>query len=93
MRRTGTESSLFYNQLKKNGIQHSFEDLYQKLNKLWDEYDIPYNKRRKVLLVEIEMVSPIMCDVLPSNYSEEGFQVDDGSQGRFYVFFKDKNVD
>ena len=63
---------IFYDQLKKNGMEHSFKDLYQKLNYLWDEYGIPYNKRKKLLLVEIEMVSLLMCDVLPSNYSEQG---------------------
>ena len=87
------ESSLFYNQLKKNGMEHSFKDLYQKLNYLWDEYGIPYNKRKKLLLVEIEMVSLLMCDVLPSNYSEQSIWVNDESQGKFYTFFKDKNVD
>ena len=87
------ESSLFYNQLKKNGIEHSFKDLYQKSNYLWGKYGIPYNKRKKLLLVEIEMVSLLMCDVLPSNYSEQGIWVDDESQGKFYTFFKDKNVD
>ena len=51
------ESSLFYNQLKKNDMEHSFKDLYQKLNYIWDEYGIPYNKRKKLLLVEIEMVT------------------------------------
>ena len=89
----GAESSLFYNQLKKNGMEHSFKDLYQKLNYLWDKYGIPYNKRKKLLLVEIEMVSLIMCDVLPSNYSEQGIWVDDDSKGKFYTLFKDKNVD
>ena len=39
------------------------------------------------------MVSLLMCDVLPSNYSEQGIWVDDESQDKFYTFFKDKNVD
>ena len=84
---------MFFNQLKRNGMEHSFKDLYQKLNQLWDEYGIPYQKRRKLLLVEIEMVSLIMCDVLPSNYREQGIWVDDTSQGQYYLFFKDENVD
>ena len=87
------EASLFYNQLKRNGMEHSFQELFEKLNYLWDEYGIPYNKRRKLLLVEIEMVSLIMCDVLPCNYSEQGIWVDDESQGRYYNFFKDKDVE
>ena len=58
-----------------------------------DEYGVPCNKRKKLLLVEIEMVSLLMCDVLPSNYSEQGIWVDDESQGKFYTFFKDKNID
>ena len=74
-------------------MEHSFKDLYQKLNYLWDENGIPYNKRKKLLLVEIEIVFLLMCDVLPSNYSEQGIWVDDESQGKFYTFFKDKNVD
>ena len=62
-------------------MEHSFQELFDKLNYLWDEYDIPYNKRRKLLLVKIEMVSLIMCDVLPCNYSEQGNWIDDESQG------------
>ena len=60
----------------------------------WDEYGIPYNKRKKLLLVEIEMISLLICDVLPCNYySEQGIWVGDKSQGTYYNFFKDKNVD
>ena len=75
------EALLFYNQLKKNGIEHSSHELFEKSNYLWDEYCIPYNKRRKLQLVEVEMVSLIMCDVLPCNYLEQGFWVDDENQG------------
>ena len=53
-------------------MEYSFKDLYQKLNYLLDEYGIPYNKRKEMLLVEIEMVSLLMCDIPPSNYSEHG---------------------
>ena len=60
---------------------------------MWDQYGIPYNKRRKLLLVELEMVSLLMCDVLPSNYSEQGIWVNDTSQGKYYNYFKDKDVD
>ena len=81
---------MFYNQLKKNGIEHSFQELFEKLNYLWDEYDIPYNKRRKLLLVEIGMVSLIIYDVLPCTYSEQGILVDDESQGQYYNFFRTK---
>ena len=73
-------------------MEHSFQELFEKLNYLWDEYGIPYNKRRKLLLVEIEMVSLIMCDVLPCNYSEQGIWVDDESQGQYYNFLKDKDA-
>ena len=34
-----------------------------------------------------------MCDVLPCNYSEQGIWVDDESQGQYYNFFKDKDVE
>ena len=74
-------------------MDHSFKQLYEELHLIWDEYGIPYNKRKKLLLVEIEMVSLLMCDVLPSNYGEQGIWVDDESQGQYYQFFKDKNVD
>ena len=87
------EKSMFFHQLKLHGMDHSFKKLYEELNTMWDEYGIPYNKRKKLLLVEIEMVSLLMCDVLPSNYSEQGIWVNDESQGQYYQFFKDKNVD
>ena len=61
---------------------------------MWDEYGIPYSKRKRLLLVEIEMVSLlIMCDVLPYNYSEQGIWVNDKSQGQYYNFFRNKDFD
>ena len=39
------------------------------------------------------MVSLIICDVLPCNYSEQGIWVDDESQGQYYNFFKDKDIE
>ena len=37
---------------------------------MWDTHDIPYNKRYNLLLVDIEMVSLLMCGILPYNYSK-----------------------
>ena len=71
-------------------MDQSFKQLYEELNDMWDQYGIPYNKRKKLLLVEIKMISLLMCDVLPSNYSEQGIWVDDESQGQYYQFFKDE---
>ena len=87
------ENSMFFHQLKLHGMDHSFKQLFEDLHLIWDEYGIPYSKRKKLLLVEIEMVSLLMCDVLPSNYGEQGIWVGDESQGQYYQFFKDKNVD
>ena len=39
------------------------------------------------------MVSLLMCDVLPYNYSEQGIWVNDKSQGQYYNFFLNKDVD
>ena len=49
--------------------------------------------RKKLILVEIEKISLLICDVLPCNYSEQGIWVGDKSQGTYYHFFQDKNVD
>ena len=87
------EKSMFFQQLKEHGMVQSFKKLYEELHIVWDEYGIPYNKRKKLLLVEIEMISLLLCDVLPCNYSEQGIWVGDQSQGSYYNFFKDKNVD
>ena len=87
------EASMFFHQLKLHGMDHSFKLLIQELQEMWDEYGIPYNKRKKLLLVEIEMVSLLMCDVLPCNYSEQGIWLNDISQGQYYNYFKDINVD
>ena len=75
---------MFYNQLKLHGMDNSFKKLYKELHLIWDEYGIPYNKRRKLLLVEIEMISLLMCDVLPCNYTEQGNCLNDESQGQYY---------
>ena len=74
-------------------MDNSFKKLYKELHLIWNEYCIPYNKRRKLLLVEIEMISLLMCDVLPYNYTEQGILLNDESQGQYYKFFKDKIVD
>ena len=87
------ENSMFFHQLKLHGMDQSFKQLYEELNEIWDQYGVPYNKRKKLLLVEIEMISLLMCDVLPLNYREQGIWVDDISQGQYYQFFKDKLVD
>ena len=87
------EASLFYHQLKLHGMDNSFKELFSMLNEMWDAHGIPYNKRYNLLLVEVEMVSLLMCDILPCNYSEQGLWVDDPSQGKYYEFFKDKNVE
>ena len=81
---------MFFNQIKLHGIDHSFKKLIEELHLMWDEYGIPYNKRKRLLLVEIEMVSLLMCDVLPYNYSEQGIWVNDKSQGQYYNFFRNK---
>ena len=60
---------------------------------MWDKYGIPYNKRKKLLLVEIEMVSLLMCDVLPCNYTNQGIWLNGMSQGQYYNYFKDQNID
>ncbi len=84
---------MFFHQLKLHGMDHSFKQLIEELQIMWDKYGIPYNKRKKLLLVEIEMVSLLMCDVLPCNYSEQGIWLNDMSQGQYYNYFRDKNVD
>ena len=84
---------MFFQQLNQHGMEQSFKALYEELHIIWDEYGIPYNKRKKLLLVEIEMISLLICDVLPCNYSEQGIWVEDRSQGTYYNFFQDKNVD
>ena len=38
-------------------MDNSFKKLYEELHLIWDEFGIPYNKRRKLILVEIEMIS------------------------------------
>ena len=62
-------------------MDHSFKQLIEELQIMWGNYGIPYNKRNKLLLVEIEMVSLLMCDALPCNYSEQGIWLNDMSQG------------
>ena len=81
---------MFFQQLKEHGMAQSFKKLYEELHMVWDEYGIPYNKRKKLLLVEIEMISLLLCDVLPCNYSEQGIWVGDQSQGTYYTSSKIK---
>ena len=56
-------------QLKLNDMDQSFKTLYEELHMIWDAYGIPYNKRKKLLLVEIKMISLQICNVVPRNYS------------------------
>ena len=41
------EKSIFFQQLKQHGMEQSFKTLYEELHIIWDEYGIPYNKRKK----------------------------------------------
>ena len=86
------EESMFFNQIKLHRMDHSFKILIEELYLMWDEYGIPYNKGKRLLLVEIEMVSLLMCYVPPYNYSEQGIWVNDKSQGQYYNFFGNKDV-
>ena len=36
------------------------------------------------------MISLLMCDVLPCNYTEQGIWLNNESQGQYYGFFKVK---
>ena len=56
-------------------------------------YGIPYNKRRKLVLVEIDIISLLICGVLPCNYTELDIWLNDESQGQHFGFFKDSNID
>ena len=78
------KESMFFYQLKLHEMDHSFKKLLEELHLMWNESGIPYNKRKRLLLVEVEMVSLLMCDVLPYNYSEQGIWVNDKSQGQYY---------
>ena len=49
------EASMSYHQLKLHGMDNLFKKLYEELHLIWDEYGIPYNKRRKLLLGEIDV--------------------------------------
>ena len=66
------EASICYHQLKLHGTDNSFKKLYKKLHLILDEYGILCNKRRKLLLLEIQIISLLMCGVLPCNYTEQG---------------------
>ena len=83
----------FMTQLKLYIMNHCFKRLFDKLQLMWDEYGIPYKKRKKMLLVEIEMVSLLMCGILIYNYSEQYIWVNDKSQEWYYNYFKAENVD
>ena len=68
-------------------MYNSFKELFIMLNEMWDTHGIPYNKMYNLLLVKIEMVSLLMCDILPYNYSEQGLWINDPSQGKYCNFF------
>ena len=60
-----------------------FNILYTELHIVCDKHGIPYNTRKKLLLVKIEMVSLPMSDVLLYDYSEQGIWVGNKSQGKY----------
>ena len=64
--------SMLFHPLKLHSIDQSFKKLYKELHIIWDEYDVLCNERKRLLLVEIEVASLLMHDVLPSNYSKKG---------------------
>ena len=42
------EESMFYNQIRLHGMDHSFKKLIEELDLMCDEYGIPYNKRKRL---------------------------------------------
>ena len=50
-------------------MNNSFKEFFEFLNHMWDKDSITYNKRYNLLLVEIEMVTLSMCEILPYNYT------------------------
>ena len=47
------ENSIFFHQLKKHEMDQYCKKMYKELHMMWDGNGIPYNKRKKLLLVEI----------------------------------------
>ena len=64
------ENSIFYYQLKTNGYTHAWKEMYIKVNAQCNALGIPYKKRLSLYLKEIEYLSLLLHDTLPSNYSK-----------------------
>ena len=83
---------MFYNQLVPNNMTIGWNKLYKFLQEYWDTLGIPYKNRHKLMIIKLEFVSLLMCDVLPKNYKEQCIWVNDPSQGRYYKFFSNLNA-
>ena len=75
-----------------NNLTIGCNKLYEFLQEHWDALGIPYKNRHKLMIIELEFASLLMCDILPKNYKDQGIWVNDPSQGRFYKFFSSLNV-
>ena len=85
------ENSTFYYQLKTNGYTHAWKEMYIKVNAQCNAIGIPYKKRLSLYLKEIEYLSLLLHDTLPSNYSKQGIAPGDISISSHHTFFSPKD--
>ena len=85
------ENSMFYYQLKVNGYTHAWKEIYTKINEQCNALGIPYKRRMLLYLKEIEYLSLMLHDVLPSHYNEQGIVPGDTSVSDHQTFFSPKD--
>ncbi len=85
------ENSMFYYQLKTNGYTHAWKEIYTKINAQCNALGIPFKNRMALYLKEIEYLSLLLHDILPSNYSEQGMVPGDTSTSSHHTFFSQKD--
>ena len=88
------QSSMFYNQLSINNMAIGWNTVYKFLQQHWDALGIPYIyiNGNKLMIIEMEFISLLMCDVLPKKYKEQGIWINEPSQGRHYKFFSKLDI-
>ena len=81
------EKSIFFHQMKANGYEHAWKDIYTKVNLQCNALGIPYKNRIKLYQKEMEFLSLLLHDVMPKNYAKQGIFPNDVTVSSYQLFF------
>ena len=73
--------------MKGNGYEHTWKEIYTRINAQCNAPGIPYKNRIKLYKKEMEFLSLLLRDVMPKNYAKEGIFPNNVTVSYYQLFF------